>query len=65
MRKKLSKKLVLKKVTITSLNENDMYLIRGATLVHHCTESCSLVHICCDPKTNPLDEGNNLAKDQG
>jgi len=47
MKKRLNKKLVLNKTTIASLKKDEMNLIRGATLVDHCTESCSLVDICC------------------
>ena len=48
MKKRLNKKLVLNKMTIASLKKDEMNLIRGATLVDHCTESCSLVDICCN-----------------
>lgn len=51
MKKKLTKKLVLNKKTISSLSENDMNLVRGATFNFYCTDSCSLNMGCCPPTT--------------
>lgn len=64
MKKRLNKKLVLNKMTVIRLKDNDMQLIRGATLVFDCTESCSLVWICCTPtKQNAIDQ--IIDKNQG
>ena len=64
MKKRLNKKLVLNKMTISSLKDKDMHLIRGATLVFDCTESCSLVWICCTPtKEYAMDQ--DIGKNQG
>jgi len=49
MKKKMNRKLVLNKNTVTSLNDNEMNKVIGATLVWHCTKSCSLVWYCCSP----------------
>jgi len=55
MKKKMIKKLVLNKATVTRLDKKDMNLIIGATLVdpYYCSKSCSLVIICCGPTTEP------------
>jgi len=65
MKKKFTEKLVLSKQTIAILNDSDMDLIRGATLIFICTDSCSVVAICCDTKTNPLLENRGQEKGQG
>ena len=65
MKKKFAGKLILNKKTVTNLNANDMNLIRGASFVVICSDSCSFVKICCDTKTNPIEENRDQAKDQG
>lgn len=65
MKNKFSRRLILNKETITRLNNNDMNLIRGATLIFYCTDSCSVVAICCNTKTNPLEENRDQDKGQG
>ncbi len=48
MKKKIIKKLVLNKKTIFNLSENEMYMVRGATIfLNYCTNSCSLFIACC------------------
>ena len=56
MKDKFYKRLTLNKEKVSKLTESDMSKIRGASIVHACTESCSLVHICCDTKTIPLEK---------
>ena len=63
MKKNFAKKMLLNKVTVSRLNDNDMSLIRGATLIYHCTESCSLIYVCCDPKTIPVEK--NKVQEKG
>ena len=65
MKTKLSKKLNLNKNKISRLNDHDMNLIRGATLVMHCSESCSLVKICCEPTVKEYLIDQNLEKNPG
>jgi len=49
MKKILKKKLVLSKATVANLDKNEMNRIIGASIVAICTESCSIVAICCTP----------------
>ena len=56
MKKQFKKKLVLKKQTVSSLTDNQMDLLRGGTIFHICTQSCSIFDLCCDTKTNPIEE---------
>ncbi len=65
MRKKLTKKLVLNKKTISNLDREEMNSARGASFFIPCSDSCSVIFVCCDPTTNPqlFDLGPNL--DQG
>jgi len=55
MKKKMIKKLVLKKATVTRLDKKDMNLVIGATLVnpYYCSDSCSIVIFCCGDTTKP------------
>lgn len=46
---KLTKKLVLNKKTVSNLQDEEMNLIRGASVLFLCTESCSVLVNCCDP----------------
>lgn len=53
-KKKLGKKLVLDKETISKLQDEEMKQIKGASviLLSHCcdpTESCSVMLPCCGP----------------
>lgn len=65
MKKKFTKKLVLKKEKVSNLSDNNMNMIRGGTIFQYCTESCSLFDYCCDTKTNPLEENRGQDKGQG
>lgn len=56
MKKKFSKKLVFRKETVSTLSDKNMDKIKGGTLFFDCTESCTLFFVCCDTKTNPLEE---------
>lgn len=51
MKKRFAKKLVLNKKTVSVLTEEELKNIRGASIVYPCTRSCSIVYMCCDPKT--------------
>lgn len=51
MKKQLIKKLVLNKETIHDLTNNEMNVIRGASFIDACTESCSFIEVCCGPTT--------------
>ena len=55
MKKKLTKKLSLNKATVTRLANEEMRLIKGASIVIdscNCdTASCSLPVHCCGPDT--------------
>jgi len=55
MKKKLLKKLILNKATITRLQNEEMRLIKGASIfIPSCvcdTASCSIHARCCDPET--------------
>ena len=50
----MKKKLILNKETVTDLTRDEMHRVWGATLITFCTESCSLVKICCTPTTNKM-----------
>ncbi len=65
MKKKLTKKLQLNKKTISNLDKEEMNLLYGASVIIACSESCSVIIVCCDPTRTPqlLDQGQNL--DQG
>lgn len=55
MKKKFLKKLSLNKETITILQNEEMILIKGASIfITSCqcdTASCSIAGYCCDPET--------------
>lgn len=64
MKKKIEKKLVLKKSTVSNLNQEEKKMIKGGTSVLYVTcdcktdhESCSII-VCCPPP-----EENLLMKD--
>ncbi len=65
MKKKILNKLELNKKTVSNLSKIDMKNIRGATIVYACTRSCTVVYICCDTKTIPLEENKLQVKAQG
>jgi natural product precursor len=48
MKKKFEKKLVLNKKTISNLEHKEMNDIRGGSVIIVCTNSCSVLIICCD-----------------
>ncbi len=58
MKKKLTKKLTLNRKTISNLTKNEMKLIKGATLLAFCTDSCSLIAICCPTTKENVIEQN-------
>jgi len=62
MKKIVKKRLVLSKATVANLDKDEMNRIIGASLVMICTESCSLVMLCCTPKTK---EGLNQLAGMG
>jgi len=55
MKKKMIKKLILNKKTISSLNNEEMNLVIGATVImpEVCSRSCSVMLPCCGPTTEP------------
>jgi hypothetical protein len=62
MKKLLGRKLSLNKKTVINLNERDMELIKGASVVWDCSQSCSVVWLCCKPTeeyiAEPLQDAN-------
>jgi hypothetical protein len=60
MKKKFEKKLNVSKSTIVNLDKNEMYRIKGASIVIYCTESCSLVYYCCFPTNKCVNLENNI-----
>lgn len=58
MKKKFAKKLSLKKETISILQNDEMRLIKGASIIlPSCdcdTASCSIAIHCCDPETEEI-----------
>jgi len=56
MKKKFAKKLLLNKESVSNLSDDNMNKIRGGTVFHYCTASCSVFKICCDTKTIPVEE---------
>jgi len=62
MKKRLKKKLVLRKETVSTISDKNMALIKGGTVFYACTESCTVFYICCDTKTIPLEENKAQAK---
>ncbi len=64
MKRKFTNKLVLNKKTVSNLTNNDMNTIHGGSLLWVCSESCSVIMMCCDTKTNPIEENRTPAKDQ-
>lgn len=48
MKKSFEKKLVLNKKTITNLEQKEMNDVRGGSIIDVCTNSCSIIIICCD-----------------
>lgn len=65
MRKKLTKKLVLNKKTISNLDREEMNSARGASVIYICSESCSVIYICCDPTKDPQLFDQEPNPDQG
>ena len=57
MRQRFAKKLVLNKITISTLKGEEMTGIQGGTIIRTevlCTDkSCSAIRICCDTTTVP------------
>ena len=51
MKKRMSKRLILNRVTVSRLSQEDMNAVVGATLYLPCTESCSLYIQCCPVTT--------------
>jgi hypothetical protein len=64
-KKKLTKKLKLNIEKISNLNHQEMKETKGMSAIFVCTESCSALFVCCDPKTNPIEENREREKDQG
>ncbi len=58
MKKKLTKKLMLSRKTISNLTDNEMNLVRGASLIVNCTNSCSLIRYCCPTTQENVIEQN-------
>ena len=56
MKKKFIKKLDIRKESVSNLSYDNMNEIRGGTVFHICTESCSVFKICCETTTNPVEE---------
>jgi len=48
MKKLEQKKLILNKKTVSTLTNNEMTVINGASLLGPCTVSCSVFDVCCD-----------------
>lgn len=61
MKKRLIRKLALNKEIIASLNPDEMDKIKGAvSLLFACTESCSNLVACCEPKKDELNQVKDL-----
>jgi len=52
MKRKFEKKLVLSKATVATLDRGEMNRIIGASIMDICTQSCSIMDICCTPTRN-------------
>lgn len=63
MKKKLAGKLSLNKNTISNLSQGEMQDIRGASVIFACSESCSIIIVCCDT-TEPIKVQENLELDR-
>lgn len=60
MKKKLHQKLSLSKETIVGLNPDEMKKIKGASILHVCSDSCSVFFICCDTLTRGCPEEEKI-----
>ena len=47
-KKKITKKLSLNKETVAGLDAEEMKKIKGASILAACSDSCSVLVICCD-----------------
>ncbi len=55
-KKSLTKRLALNKEKISTLNYDEMIKVKGASALVLCSESCSVLVICCGPTA----EKNNV-----